>query len=208
GKGQGNFDISSNGTVANPLANIVGSAISVNALGAATVTATVNNNVIAPSNTFAANGVAAGVNSVFAITDAPSMTITISNNTISAVDGNGILAVARNSNGTLNAKIQNNNVTAPLSGVRPGIRIDSGTSSGNTSVCLNVSGNTSAGSGGSQGIGLRKQGTVTNTNAFAVNGMAATASPGVESYVNGLNPLGNGTLLISATSGFSNCSLP
>ena len=35
--------------------------------------------------------------------------------------------------------------------------------------------------------------------------MAATATPGVETYVNGLNPAGNGTLLISATSGFSNC---
>jgi len=30
----------------------------------------------------------------------------------------------------------------------------------------------------------------------------------VESYVNGLNPAGGGTLLISATSGFTNCSLP
>jgi hypothetical protein len=38
--------------------------------------------------------------------------------------------------------------------------------------------------------------------------MSATSSPGVESYVNGLNPAGNGTLLLSATSGFSNCSLP
>ena len=43
---------------------------------------------------------------------------------------------------------------------------------------------------------------------FGVNGMAATSSPGVETYVDGLNPAGNGTLLISAASGFSNCSLP
>lgn len=49
---------------------------------------------------------------------------------------------------------------------------------------------------------------MTTTNAFGINGMAATASPGVESYVDGLNPADNGTLLISATSGFSNCSLP
>ena len=76
-------------------------------------------------------------------------------------------------------------------------------------MCLNISGNTSAGSTGpALGIGLRKQGTVSTTNKFAVNGMAATSSPGVEAYVNGLNPSGGGTLLISATSGFSNCSLP
>jgi hypothetical protein len=208
GKGQGNFDVSSNGTVAQPLSNITGSGISVNALGAATVTSTVNNNVMVPNNTFGAIGIAAGVNSVFGITDAPDMTITINGNNISGVDGNGILAVARNSNGSLKAKIQNNTVAAPLTGVRPGIRVDSGTASGNTTVCLNISGNTSAGSGGTQGIGLRKQGTVTATDAFGINGMGATSTPGVEAYVNGLNPAGNGTLLISATSGFSNCSLP
>jgi hypothetical protein len=208
GKGQGNFDISSNGTAANPIANVTGTAISINALGAATVTATASNNFIAPNNTFAANGIAAGVNSVFGTTDAPDLTVTITSNNISAVDGNGILAVARNSNGTLRAKVQNNTVAAPLSGVRPGIRVDSGTASGNTTVCLNISGNTSAGSGGSQGIGLRKQGTVSTTNAFGVNGMSATNSPAVEAYVDGLNPAGNGTLLLSATSGFTNCSFP
>src|SRR5262249_40973994 len=35
---------------------------------------------------------------------------------------------------------------------------------------------------------------------------SATASPNVETFVDGQNPSGNGTLLISATSGFSNCS--
>ncbi len=51
--------------------------------------------------------------------------------------------------------------------------------------------------------GLRKQGTTSTTNDFGVNGMAATSSPGVEAYVDGLNPAGGGTLLISATSGFT-----
>jgi hypothetical protein len=36
--------------------------------------------------------------------------------------------------------------------------------------------------------------------------MAATSSPGVEAFVDGQNPAGGGTLLISATSGFSNCN--
>ena len=139
----------------------------------------------------------------------PNLTWTITGNNISQVDGNGILAVARGTTGTLNAKIQGNTVSAPLTGVRPGIRVDAGNASSvDDRVCLNISGNTSAGSGGSQGIGLRKQGTVSTTNDFGVNGMAATATPGVESYVTGLNPAGSGTLLISATSGFSNCSLP
>ncbi|MCB1057400.1 MAG: cadherin-like domain-containing protein [Acidobacteria bacterium] len=222
GVGQGNFNISGNGTMANPIANVTGTAISVNALGPATVTATVSNNVMAPNNIFAANGVGAGVNNIFGITDAPSLSITISNNVISAVDGNGILAVARNSNGTLLAKILDNQVAAPLTGVRPGIRVDSGTSSGNTTVCLNMSGNTSAGSGGTQGLGIRKQGTVSTTNTFGLHSLSGgtttpfvcpgtavpAGTPAVENFINCLNPAGNGTLLISGTSGFTSCSLP
>ncbi len=208
GKGQANFDVSSNGTVANPLANIAGFGIGVSVRGAVTVEADVTNNILAPNNTFASPAISVGADNLFGVTDAPDLTSTISNNTISQSDGNGILATVRNSNGIGRFKIQNNTVAAPLTGVRPGIRVDSGTASGNTTVCLNISGNTSAGSGSSQGLGLRKQGTVTTTNAFGVNGMAATSTPGVETYVNGLNPAGGGTLLISATSGFSNCSLP
>ncbi len=137
----------------------------------------------------------------------PASTTTITGNNISATDGNGILAVARDANGTLTATIQNNTVAAPLGGVRPGIRVDAGNATGNNTVCLNLSGNTSAGNFAvPSGIGLRRQST--NTNVFGINGMAATATPGVESYVDGLNPAGGGTFLISAASGFSNCSLP
>ena len=206
--GQGNFDISGNGTAADRIRNMAGAGLAVSAFGNVTVTANVNNNFVAPNNLFASQGIAIGLDMVDALTDAPNLTANVIGNTVSQTDGNGILTVARNSNGTLRVKIQNNNVAAPLTGVRPGIRVDSGTSAGDTAVCLNISGNTSAGSGGSQGLGLRKQGTVTTTSDFGVNGMAATSSPGVEAFISGLNPAGAGTLLISATSGFSNCSLP
>jgi large repetitive protein len=204
GAGQGNFEVSSHST----LANIAGTGIGVLALGSGTATATVTGNTVAPGNALGTNGILAAASTTGPATDTPSLTATISGNQVSQTDGNGILAVARDSNGTGRFKIQNNNVAAPLTGVRPGIRVDSGTANGNTTVCLNISGNASAGSGGHQGIGLRKQGTAPGTNAFGVNGMAATSSPGVETYVNGLNPAGNGTLLISAQSGFTNCSLP
>jgi hypothetical protein len=140
-------------------------------------------------------------------TETPHLTLTATNNTISQTDGNGILLVGRGTSGQADLSIKNNTVAAPLTGVRPGIRVDAGNaSSGDDAVCLAISGNTSAGSGGTQGIGLRKQGGTSTTNDFGVVGMAATATPGIETYVNGLNPAGNGTLLISATSGFSNCS--
>jgi hypothetical protein len=206
--GVGNFVISGNGTLAAPLANVAGSGIAVSAFGNTNVTAAVTNNFLAPHNTAGNGGVVVGVDQVTAATDTPVLNATITGNNITFVDGNGILATARNTNGTLQVKIQNNIVAPPLSGVRPGIRVDSGNGLGNALVCLNISGNTSAGSGGSLGIGLRKQGTLPGTNAFGVNGMAATSSPGVETYVNGLNPSGGGTVLLSATSGFTNCSLP
>jgi hypothetical protein len=212
GKGQGNVDISNNGTLAVPLANTTGTTIGVGANGDTTLTATTNNNFIEANHpgTSGSTGISGGTGVTFGVTDTPDMTWTINNNVIRNVDGNGILATARGATGLMKVKIQNNDVEAPQAGVRPGIRIDAGntTAGSDDDVCLNISGNTSAGSGGSQGIGLRKQGTSSTVHAFGVNGMGATSTPGVETYVNGLNPAGNSTLLISATSGFSNCSLP
>jgi len=212
GKGQGNVDVSSNGTVATPIGNNVGTTIGVGANGNTTLTATTSNNFIEANHpgTTGDSGISGGVGVTFGVTDVATMTWTITGNNVRNVDGNGILAVARGTNGTLRVKIQNNDVEAPQAGVRPGIRVDAGNATAGTDndVCLNISGNTSAGSGGSQGLGLRKQLTSPTVHAFGINGMAATSSPGVEAYVNGLNPAGNGTLLISATSGFTNCSLP
>ncbi len=210
-RSQANFDISSNGTVANPISNMAGIAIGVANTGYATTTYTVNNNVIVANNTVASGGIAGGNGIVSATAETPDMTITANNNNISATDGNGILLVGRGVTGILKAKIQNNTVGAPLTGVRPGIRVDAGNASSvDDAVCVNISGNTSAGSGGTQGIGLRKQGTTSTINDFGIHNLpgGSTATPNVEAYVNGLNPAGGGTLLISATSGFSTCSFP
>jgi hypothetical protein len=206
GRGQGNFNISSNNIQQN-----LGTSLSHSAFGLATVTSTINSNTIVANNINAAQGIGVGTSVTAGFgTNTPVMTTSINSNNISQVDGNGILAVARdNGNGMLNVTIKNNTVAAPLTGVRQGIRIDAGNSTGDNDVCLDISGNTSAPSVGQPaalGIGLRKQGTSTTVNAFGIEGMAATATPGIETFVNGQNPAGGGTLLISATSGFSNCS--
>jgi hypothetical protein len=204
GRGQGNFNISNN-----DIRNTKGQAMSFSSFGLANAAATISTNTIVANNTVASPGIGIGTSKTWASSDTPTLTATVTGNNISQSDGNGILAVARDATGTLNVKIQNNTVAASLSGVRPGIRIDSGNASSvDEKVCANITGNTSAGSGGTQGIGLRKQGGTSTTNDFGVNGMSATATPGVETYINTNNPAGNGTLLISATSGFSNCSLP
>lgn len=219
GRAQANFNISNNGTAALPLRFMKGIAISSSSFGLAQVSLTASGNVIdAQSQIFGAQGIGVGLGTTFAASDTPRMDVTISGNDISRTDGNGILAVARDTNGTLNAKIQNNTVDAPLGGVREGIRIDSGNAGGtgeNDTVCLNISGNTSAGNqtsspGGPWGIGLRKQGTVANQFTFGIHGLPSSpaGTPTVENYVNSQNPAGGNTLLISAESGFTSCSLP
>ena len=171
GKGQGNFNISGNS-----VRNTTGTGISSSSFGFANVTETINNNTVVANNSSGAQGIGVGTSFTFNASDTPSLTTTITNNQVSATDGDGILAGARDASGTLRAKIQNNTVAAPLSGVRQGIRVDSGNASSlNDTVCLNISGNTSAGSvGPAMGIGLHKQGTISSTNTFGVNGMVVT----------------------------------
>jgi hypothetical protein len=203
GKGTAFYNVAGN-----QVSNTFGTSVSVGSFGIATSTVTVASNTIVANNAVGAQGIGAGTGAVTTFTETPTLNIAVTGNTISQTDGNGILLVARDAAGHLNAGVRNNNVAAPLGGVRPGIRLDAGnTNSTDDAVCLDISGNTSDGTGGAtQGIGLRKQGTVPTTNDFGIEGMAATSSPGVESFVDGQNPAGNGTLLISATSGFSSCN--
>lgn len=48
---------------------------------------------------------------------------------------------------------------------------------------------------------------MSTTHDFGIVGMAATAAPGIETFVNVLNPLSSGTLPISGTSGFTGCTI-
>ena len=137
-------------------------------------------------------------------------------------DGPGIFPIVRASGSTMIAKVLNNTAAAPITtnAARAGIRVDSGSAVGDTTLCLEISGNTTAGSTNSAtattspGINLRKQGTDPAVNTFGIEGMAATASPGVENYVNGFNTSTSGTFgvggtaLLSAQSGFTNCTAP
>src|SRR5262249_27963989 len=117
GVGSGNFNVSNNGTVAQPLANMQGVAIGVSAFGNATVTAAVNNNHIdSHSNVNGQPGIAVGVDQHFAISDTPSLLVTLDSNVITNTQGNGILVKATSSQGTTKATVTNNNVAAPLGG--------------------------------------------------------------------------------------------
>ncbi len=234
-RSRGNANISCNGRfgggclASGPLTNLTGTVIGIGNNGFSDMTAVVDNNTIVANHQvagLAANGIGGGNGVVIGCAagrcETPDLTLTATNNTISQTDGNGILLVGRGNGTGAIAKlgIRNNSVSAPLSGFRPGIRVDAGNTAAGSddAVCLDLRANTTSGSSSTAGIGLRKQGTVATTNDFGIEGMAATSSPGVEQYVGngaGLNPgsangIGdgsvNGVLQISATSGYSNCS--
>jgi large repetitive protein len=226
GVGQGNFEIADNGTSAAPITNIEGNVISVSAIGAVTVTASIAGNVIVANHQAGFGGplgISVGAAATPGVGDTALLTTTIQGNTVSGTDGNGIIAAAREGSTSLIARILDNVVAAPLSGVRPGIRVESGgIGATNTTVCLAIAGNASDGSGdatqAAPGIGLRKEGTATTTHAFGVVGLTPSpaGSPAVENVVNELNPGSQpgvnfgvgGTALISATSGFTACTIP
>src|SRR5262249_25100641 len=100
GKGQGNFSITNNGTIANPLTNMAGTAIECGTNGDTTGSFVVDGNVIVANNTVASQGIGGGTGITFGASDTPNMTWTITNNNVSATDGNGILTVARGTTGT------------------------------------------------------------------------------------------------------------
>jgi hypothetical protein len=220
GTGQGKFSITNNGTAAVPIQHFKGIGVAAFGGNLANVVLIVDNNVIDASDNIA-NSSGISVGSQLGVGQAGTLEVSIQGNTVSGMEGNGILTGITNSDNSGNFSVKNNTVGAPQAGARPGIRVESGSANGDTSVCLDISGNTTTGSALSpSGIGLRKQGTSTTVNSFQIVGMAATSTPGVEQYVGngpgGKNPgttngnagdgSVNGVLLISATSGFGNCS--
>jgi hypothetical protein len=124
----------------------------------------------------------------------------------------------------MTARVLNNQVAAPTAtnSARAGIRVDSGSAEGDTTLCLEISGNTTAGSTNSgtattsPGINLRKQGTDPAVNTFGIEGLSPSpaGTPTVENLVNSQNTSTSGTFgvggtaLLSGTSGFTSCTAP
>lgn len=208
--------INNNGTQAAPINNVEGLGISVLFAGGNSFVG----NAFITNNWIDTNGATVRAGSVGIGAQAESFDTSTNNSTLQAnfyiidnrvlhPDGNGIRVYARQSNAIVKARVQNNTVGAPFAANRQGIRIDSGSAAGNTNLCLNLSGNTSVGSGIAQGIGLRKQGSLQGVNIFGINGLVPSpASPAqVSTYIAGLNPAGNGVDILAGDF-FVTCSLP
>ena len=224
GSGQGNYNVSNNGTLANRIQHIDCIAIELGKDGPGTLTTTVQNNFINANSAVGCAGIAIGTDDPQNTGVAGTHTTTISGNNVMGTDGPGIFAIVRNSPSSMTAKILNNTVAAPIAtnAARAGIRADSGSAAGDTTLCLEISGNTTAGSTNSgtgttsPGINLRKQGTDPTINTFGIEGLSPspTGTPNVENLVNSQNTStsGNfgvgGTALLSATTGFTSCNAP
>jgi hypothetical protein len=211
-----NFDVSNNGTVAHPLsAPSGGTVILIGNNGYVTMTGTVDNNVIDAGhtpNTLGGNGIAGG-NGIVSGGETPDLTLTVDSNSIKNTDGNDILLVGRGTAGIARFTITNNNVAAPIDAggtPRPGIRVDAGnTNSTDDNVCLTMTGNTSAGSNGSPGLGIRKQGTVPTTNDFGIHGLSPSPATIAQAtaFIDGLNPAGGGVLGINGDNYVNNTAV-
>jgi hypothetical protein len=209
GKGQANWLADSNGTVGQPIANIGGTEIGVTVRGVnPTATCDITNNRIVGITNVAAQAIAFAADFLTTATDAPQLSGTIIGNNISGQDGEAIQALATpGSTAHVDVSIKNNTTTAPNCGGcnRFGITAQVGTSSatitGAPSMCLDMSGNTAAGSGVNTGIGIRKK---TAAYVFNIEGFVGGGDP--TSFLQTANPAGGGVIMISQTTGFGNCA--
>ena len=210
---QTNFEIQNNGTLASPLdGSDIGTVVLIGNNGFSDMAGVVNNNVIDPNHTSGVaggggNGIGGGngTGGIPGTNYTPRLSLVVTNNDISDVNGPGILLVSRSGtappdsgSGKAYFKIANNTVDAPNNtggSVREGIQVHAGNSDSLDEVYLNIFGNTSAGSNGTVGIGLRKEGSSINVNDFAI--FDAPAAPTladnptnaqVESFLATLNP--------------------
>ena len=208
-----NVQITNNGTLGDPMSDAEGLGISLFFGGNGTFNGLVHSNVIQNiGQTVLAGSSGIGVQSDFggnggANTDVTNSNITVSSNTITNTDGNGILATGINNAGTFNIRIINNVVTTvPDLAARFGIRVQQSNVGTQPTVNLEITGNTTAGGnpviGPPDGIGIRKQ----DPNTFCIEGLGATTSS-PEASVNAQNPLGNGTTKIAGTN-FTSCTVP
>ncbi|WP_375412919.1 VCBS domain-containing protein [uncultured Bradyrhizobium sp.] len=205
-RAEGNFNIHNNGTVANPIKNMLGQAIQVGNNGFSDMRIHTDNNVLAPHNINASQGIGGG-NGVAGAGSAwtPHLIWSINGNTISDTDGNGILAVGRQTSGTMDLEVLNNTVATPTSSTtlaRRTVEIEAGNAvSADDAIHLSISGNTvGAGLNGAGAIGLRKQGSVSTVNDFGIfDTTTDDALPGhvlannpsnaqVQAFVQALNP--------------------
>ena len=200
GRGEGQFTVQNNGTVADPLSGSAGNIIDISAGGDVTVQATVTGNRIdaAGQTVGGTSGIVAGVGK-FDVTGPVTLNnstlyATINNNSVVNSLGSGIRLNVNEGSPDLHAIVKTNTVGAPLGGTY-GIQVQQGPTTPGTIqkiTNLEISGNVSVGGTSSgntfAGIGLRKMDTT--VGQFAIVGLSPSPATNaqMESNVSGQNP--------------------
>jgi hypothetical protein len=231
GRGKGNFQIVGNGSEANPLGESIGTTIGVLFAGNVTGEAAIKSNTIAANNSAGSQAIGVGedknTQADSSVLSSPSAKVTISSNKITKSDKAGIFVLQRDSNGTLDLKLDENTIGAPLEAAS-GIEVSAGSAgsaSFNPTLCSEIKGNvttigpTEAFGEALPGITLLKESESSTTYVFGITGL--TPSPATaeqtESYVAGQNPsanLGSGgfygsrRVFVAEGSQFTSCALP
>ena len=230
GRGQGNFVITNNGTAGSPLRNMKSSAIAIGAAGNVTTYFTVTGNQISANNGFSSPGLALGtdrnIQADLSVLASPVVRATITNNSISNTSGSGVRVLHRDSNGSLDLRLENNTITNVL-GNLAGIRVENGSSGSvtyNPTMCASIASNNAA-SGAVDGFGdknaginLYKGSASATTYKFGLTGLSPSpaTNPQVEAHLTTLNPLSATGLgffagrkvAVRTGSNYTSCTLP
>jgi hypothetical protein len=164
------------------------SPVNLNLGGCATTTmsGTVSGNTITNGNSLTGPGVRIVSNGPVAPScpgPAGTMTVAVTNNSITQVAAQGILAQARDGSSTINATITGNTVNVNTAGGLDGIRVDSGaTSADSTHICADIRNNNSTAISGQFGIRIRQRFTATTFTLEGYGG-AATDDAAVATYL-------------------------
>ncbi len=175
--------------------------------GPVTMTSTVQNNFINANSAVGCAGIAVGTDDPNDLGAGTHSTLIQSNN-VMGTDGPGIFPIVRDSGSTMTARVLNNTVAAPIAtnAARAGIRVDSGSAAGRYDALPGDQRQHDRGqhehrhrAPPRRGSTCASRGPIPTVNTFGIEGMAATASPGVENYVNGLNTSTSGTFGVGGT---------
>jgi hypothetical protein len=197
----------------NPISHVEGLGISVFFGGNGTFSGLVDgNSVNGTGETVLAGSAGIGVQSDngTGTGDVTNSSFTISNNTISNTDGDGIGATGINNSGTMNVRVISNDVTTiPVLPARYGIRVQQSNTIPQPTLNLEIHGNTTAGGRPvfgtvpGNGIAVRQQDPV----QFGIEGLTPSPTSDPTAYISSQNPSGHGTDKIAGTN-FTNQNVP
>ena len=151
-----------------------------------------------------------GTNSSGGTTFTPFAKVTVENNTFTGSNGIPIRLRAIETDGTLHVIVRGNTVSGLTGTNTNAMRIDSGNSSGNSTVCAQIVNNSFTPSGTALAIAVRRD----TSDAYGIVGLTPSPSSvasDITTFLNAQNPGNTSTVVVGATafaSGYTACTIP